>query len=67
MTVRAAGFLEGRPFTKLTGSPDSNPEYLVLTSTEPEPDYYRFRYDISYTLVQRYFYNYMWMEIYKRK
>jgi len=67
MTEKAAGFLEGRPFTKLVGSPDNNPEYLILMTTEPEPNYYTIKYDISDSLIQRYQCNYMWMEIYKRK
>ena len=67
MTIKAAGFLEGRPFTRLTGSLDPNPEYILLTSTEPEPNYYRIKYSISDSLIRHWERNYMWMEIYKKK
>jgi 4-amino-4-deoxy-L-arabinose transferase-like glycosyltransferase len=66
MTIKAAGFLEGRTFTHLVSSPDENPEYLILTSTEPEPNYYKIKYDKSDTLIQHFALNYMWMDIYKK-
>ena len=66
MTERAAGFLKERPFTHLVCSPDENPEYLILTSTEPDPYYNKIKYNKSFKIIQRFSQNWMWMEIYKR-
>jgi len=67
MTCKSAGFLTDKPFTKFVSSPNDNPEYLIFSNIEWDPNYDKVKDNKSDTLLQHYDESWMWMEIYKRK
>jgi len=67
LTKNTAGFLKGKPFSKVTVNLNESPEYLIFNNIEPDPDYGKVAGNGAYKLLKRYDEGWMFVEIYAKK
>lgn len=67
MSKPTAGFLRGETFDKFVGTPDENPDYLIFSNIEWDPNYDKVKNSGRDSLLVHYQDSWMWIEIYRPK
>jgi len=67
LTIKPAGFLKERTFSKVLVNLNDAPEFLIFNNIEPDPEYGKVAGNENYSLLKRFNEGWMWVEIYSRK